>query len=220
MKSVFRKMPKALLVVAITVIGWVQLFAKSVGIFAVAGDSQMASDYILGFIQFASSLPWPFSIAIAFGCTLISYLLLQQIFSKEVVIRSDMSIRDVRASSSVELAFDGGGCMLLKPTGNTRLQPAQVAQEGAYRLFVLFGEHVYDIHFAEPFEFVGGKDMSSEKASGTLYEYQIVVIRDGRDFRYFVHDTLAFSVAVSVLREYVDKNLKKARSAAYFHGLM
>ena len=98
----------------------------------------------------------------------------------------------------------------------TTIYPPREPREGVFRLYVLMGASPHAIKFSERFEVLGIDPVAVHRESNRLYEFHLVVLRDGSRFRFFVSDALAYLAALAKLEGKTRKDIADAKDEAYW----
>lgn len=184
-------------------------------------DAPRAVELLYAIIRFGFNAPSWALIAFFIVSLLVLSAVYRHTYAREVVIKSDNALVDLRSSPEIVLDFSGGNNAYVRPTTDTLILPPISPNEGVFRLFVLFGQASYKVTFSPDFEVIGTCPSTVRREAGRLYEFQIVVVRDGRSHRTFVSDSLAYIAAVEQLgaetQSQIDVAARRARNFAFIH---
>lgn len=174
---------------------------------------------MIEFIDALASIPWQLSGIVSVALIFLTHHLFKVANAREIIIRSEMEIVDLRAGAVVDLDLDRGRLFLLRPVCDTTIKTPVNEQEGMFRLFVLFGPTSYPLTFDSGFDFVSPDPGEPQHAPGMMAEYQIMGVKvDGR-VRYFVNETMAYFAVMNIIRNEARDGISQAKSAAWFYGL-
>jgi len=169
------------------VITGARLLGEAIGLSTAPGDLPVAEGLLRQAIGFVLAMPWWAPLLVTIALSMITAYVYKVTYSREVIIKSDNIIVDLRSSAETVIDFAKGQNFLIKPTQNIILYPGENPREGIYKIYILFHAERLTISFSNDFEFANkGEHKIAE--TNTFYEISIAAIKDGRRFRYLVSD--------------------------------
>ena len=169
-----------LVAIILSVIWPVFAFAKWIlsvaGIGTVQDDLPQTLELVWPIVVWIIDMPWWFLAVASLASWVALALLYKNIYSKEVIIKSDHVLVDLRAEKDVRLKFEGYHHALLQPNSATTIQFPKALDEGIYYLYVLCREHGYVVSFSDDFQMLDEAPSTWEHTPHSMTEYKLIVI--------------------------------------------
>ncbi|WP_416355562.1 hypothetical protein ACLNGM_15090 [Aureimonas phyllosphaerae] len=189
----------------------VRIVVDMIGYSTTPDDAKVAMGLLHDLLTYLLRTPWWVLPSLTLLAGAATFWIFKLTYSREVVIRSDTQVVDIRSAADIAIDCSKGRTFLFRPIADTTVSAPIDAQEGVFRLFVLTGADARNLTFNADFEAVSGTELSVALAANRMFEFQIVSIKDGSRFRHFVTDPAAF------VRE-VQKGVHKSMAYALHYG--
>lgn len=168
--------------------GGAKFIADWIGRSTLAEDATVAEQLVYQFIGLLLQTPWWALIGSTVILSILTVYVFRITYERPVVRETDNKIYDLRSAPEVLLDFRKGTNLLIKPSQDLVLHTPDDHVEGVFRLFILNGPTVHNVEFSENFEYVGELKSQYKRKPNVLYEINVVAIKDGRTYRYFISD--------------------------------